>query len=277
LTLSVRNGFFRGGIILAALSVGLIAIGGRFAFSAYPTALESSSFRSWGIIQKFIEGFAEPLAVIPFLTMLSAAVFSLISIILIYYFFEKTLSPEIFFFGCFIISLSFEIARLIIPLQAVFPFSSMYLITAARILLFGRFLGLFSLFAVSIYAAGLDAQKQLNIFFMMTVAALIIALNIPVDSLVWDSSLKMLNVYKTMFTIVEITILVITVITFFVSAYSRSSRNYITIGIGIFLAVAGRNILLASDTWITPITGLLFLFIGAWLVCSRLHRIYLWL
>ena len=277
MTLSVRNNFLKGGIVLAVLSLSLISAGGYFSFPAYQEAVESAALRSRGIIQMLIESLVKPSAYVPFWTMLGASAYSLLSVVLIYYLFEKTQSPEILFFGFFAMSLSFESARIIIPLKAIFPYTAMYLVTASRLLLFGRYFGLFSLFAASSFAAGLDVQKQQNVFLMLVFAALIITLNVPVDSLVWDSSLKFLSGYRIMFNMVEAGILLVTIITFFISAYTRGSRNYIFIGIGTFLALAGRNIMLASDTWITPIPGLLILAAGTWFVCTRLHRIYLWL
>lgn len=275
--LSVRNYFFRGGIAFVALAVVLIAAGGYFAFPAYPASVTSAALRPWGIAQKFIESFAKPSAYVPFWTMVSAVGYSFISIILIYYFFEKTQSPEIFFFGFFVISLSFEFVRIVIPLKGIFPFLSMYLISASRVLLFGRYFGLFSLFAASVYAAGLDVQRQHNIFFILVLAALVISLNVPIDSLVWDSSLKIKNGYRVMFAMIDAGILLVTMLTFFISSYTRGSKTYMYIGFGSFLVFAGRNILLNSDTWITPFPGLLILAAGTWLIASRLHREYLWL
>ena len=277
MTLSLRNSFFKGGIILAALSLALIIICGYFSFQAYPGAMASSAQRSHGIIQKLIEGIAAPEAYVPFWTMLGAAAYSLISIILIYYYFEKTQTPEILFFGFFIISLSFEFARIMIPLGAAYPFPALYLIIGSRALLFGRYFGLFSLFAASVYAAGLDGQKQQTVLLISILAAMVISLNIPVDSLAWDSTFTICSGYSSMFGIIEAGILAVTIITFFVSAYTRGSQSYIYVGIGTFLSYVGRNILLSSDTWITPLPGLLILAVGTWFVCARLHREYLWL
>ena len=53
--------------------------------------------RLGGILQALLENRAYPSAYVPFFTMLAAVVYSLISIILIYYFFEKTQSTEILF------------------------------------------------------------------------------------------------------------------------------------------------------------------------------------
>ena len=275
--LAVRNVIFKGGIILAAFSLCLIAAGAFFSFPAYPEAAASAAMRSRGIIQTLIKNLADSSSYVPFSTMLGAVAYSLISIILIHHYFEKTQSPEILFFGFFVISLSFEFARVMIPLRIAFPFPAMYLITGTRLLIFGRHFGLFSLFAASVYAAGLNAQKQQNAFFILILAAMVIALNVPVDSLVWDSTLMPLNGYNSMFTIVEAGILAVTILTFLISAYTRGSKTYVFIGIGTFMVFAGRNIFLYSDTWITPLPGLLLLAVGTWFVSSRLHKEYLWL
>ena len=277
MTLSARNDFFKGGIILAALSLGLIAAGGYFVLSAYPEAAAAAAMRPGGIIQLSMEGPVSPSAHVPFFTMLAAAVYSLISIILIHYFFEKTQSPEILFFGLFVISLSFEFIRLMVPLRTAFAFPAVYLITGSRILLFARYFGLFSLFAASVYAAGLDAQKQQNTFFILVLAALVIAIRLPIDSIVWDSTLMPWSGYQSMFAMVEAGFLAVTTLTFFISAYTRGSRAYVFIGLGTLLVFTGRNLLINSDTWITPIPGLLALAAGTWLIASRLRQEYLWL
>jgi len=277
MTLAARNNSFKIGIIIAAFSLFLAIIGGFFAYSAFSEASALAVTRSGGIILKLAENFAEPSAYAPFWILLVTVACSLFGIILISYFFEKTQSPEILFIGFFMVSLAFEVVRLAVPLRVAFPFSAMYLTVVTRILLFGRYLGLFSLFAASIYAAGLNAHKQQNFFLMLILAAMIIAINIPVDSLNWDSTFKLLSGYQSMFTMVEIGLLFMTVLSFLVGAYKKGSKRYIFIGAGAFLLFAGRNILFHSDNWFSSGFGLVFLVAGVWLVCSRLHQEYLWL
>ena len=277
MTLSARNYIFRGGIIFAALSLCLAAAGGYFAFPAFQETAGTADLRSQGILQGIAVKLSESSAFVPFWTILGLVAYSLISIILIYYFFENTQSPEILFFALFLISLSFEFIRILLPLKRVFPFPSTYLMTASRILIFGRYFGLFSLFAAAVYAAGLDMQKQKYIFLMLIAASFYIAQTVPVDSLVWDSTFMLWIGYNTMFGMAGTGILIVIIITFFISAHTRGSKNYIAIGIGVSFALLGRNILLASDNWITPIPGLLLLAMGTWFTCTRLHREYLWL
>ena len=277
MTLSVRNNFFKGGIILASLSLGLVVFAGYLAYPAFPGAALSAAMRSQGIMQSLIERFAEASVYIPFWAMVCAVLYSLISVIMILYYFEKTQSPEILFIGFFVLSLAFEFTRIVIPLGRIFSFPAEYLVTASRVLLFGRHFGLFSLFAASVYAAGLDSQNQQNIFSVLILASLVIALNIPIDSRVWDSTFLLWNGYSSMFHILEIGILIVSMATFFISAYNRGSSNYVYIGAGAFLMLAGRNILINSDTLIALIPGAIALVIGTLLVCAKLHQEYLWL
>ena len=265
-----------GGFILSIISLGLLVLGAFYAYPAFPESAASAATRSGGIFHKLLQGFFEAQPYIPLWTMFGSVAFSFISTLLVYLFFEKTQSSEILFFGFFIISLSFEFARIIIPLRVLFQFPALYLATASRLLLFSRYFGLFSIFAASIFAAGLGEQKQITIIFIMILAAMIIAINVPVDCLVWDSSLKLINGYDSMFFIVETGVLIITVITFFISAYTRSAKEYVFIGIGSFMAITGRSLLIASDSWFTLIPGILILTVGTWFICSKLHKIYLW-
>jgi len=276
MTLSARNSFFMGAIVFSAVSLGLVLAGGYYGFSVFHAAAAEASLRSQGILQFFAVRLAEASAVVPFWTILCSVTYSLISIILIYYFFENTQSPEILFFVIFILTFSLEFVRILLPLQKVFPFFSTYIMSASRLLFFGRFFGLFSLFAAAVYASGLNVQKQRVIFLIMAVTSLYFAMNIPFDSLVWDSTFVLSGSYNTMFSLAGAGILIISTITFFIAAYTRGSRNYNTIGIGVFLAFMGRNILFSSDNWITPIPGLILLVIGTWFTCTRLHREYLW-
>jgi hypothetical protein len=231
---------------------------------------------SSGILRIFILPFFKPAPYAPFVSIAGSALYAFITMLLIYYFFEKTQSPEILFFAFFVLSFAFEGIRIMVPIKVIYELPNVYLVMNCRILLFARYFGFFSLFTASVYASGLEVQKQRNIIFVIAVAALMIALGIPIDGLSWDSSLNMISGYSSMFNMVELTIMFITAISFFISAYSRGTKEYIFIGLGSFLVLIGRNILLNADTWAAPFPGLLILSIGTWFVCTQLHRVYLW-
>jgi hypothetical protein len=243
----------------------------------YPDLTTMAVQRAGGILQFFIVPFLNPVPYVPFIAIAGAVLYSLITSILIYYFFEKTQAPEILFFALFVLSFAFEGFRTVVPLKMVYQLPTVYLSMASRALLFGRYFGVFSLFAAGVYASGWDVQKEGYVIFIIAIVALMIAVNVPIDGLSWDSSLMTIIGYRGLLKLSEITIILITTISFFVSAYSRGTREYIFIGIGSFLVFLGRNILLNSDTWIAPLPGLVSLGAGTWFICTQLHRVYLWL
>jgi hypothetical protein len=87
----------------------------------------------------------------------------------------------------------------------------------------------------------------------------------------------MVSGYTSMLMVVEAGVVLITMASFFVSAYTRGTREFIFAGAGTFLAFAGRYILLNADTWAALLPGLAVISAGTWFICTRLHRIYLWL
>ena len=277
MTISSRNGFFKVGILVSTVSLGLIALAAFIILPEYPALSSAAVQRSGGVIQALVIPFLKAAPYAPFAAMTAAVIYALVTTILIYYFFEKTQSPEILFFAFFVFSFAFEGVRTMVPLKQVYDFPGFFLVMASRVLLFGRYFGIFSLFTASVYAAGLEIQKQGYVVFILAAATLMISLGVPIDGLSWDSSLAMIIGYMGMFRMVELGIILITMMSFFVSAYSRGSREYIFIGIGSFMVFLGRNMLLNADTWITPLPALGILVLGTWFICTQLHRVYLWL
>ncbi|MDR2477831.1 MAG: hypothetical protein LBD48_00810 [Treponema sp.] len=277
MTLSDRNLFFKAGIALASVCTVLVIIASVVIIPVYPAMRAEVSRRPAGIFHAIISPLFSINLYAVHLSLAAMVLFALVSLIMIYHYFEQTQAQEILFVAFFSISFSLETARLIIPLQMVYDIPPLYLIMASRILLFGRYFGIFSLFTASVCAAGLDIQKQRNIIFIIIVATLIIALGIPIDTQTWDSSLNMINGFTSLFRLIEAGVFLTTVISFFIAARSRGSREYIFTGMGAFLALLGRNLLLNADTWASPGLGILFLALGTWLICTQLHKIYLWL
>jgi hypothetical protein len=277
MTLSERNTFFKVGIAFCAVCVAVMLTASFFIVPVYKT-LDENSRRPADFFQFFVVNkILQPNYYAVHASLILSVLFSLVGIILIHFFFEQTSAPEIPFIAIFTISLSFEVFRLILPLRQIFDFPSFYLLTASRVLLFARYFSIFSLFAASVCAAGLEVQKTRTIFIVVTIAALIVTFGVPVDAQNWDTSLNMITGYTTTFRLIDGIAFLITVISFFVAVNVRSSKEYSHIGVGIMLALIGRYFLLQADNWAGPIAGILFLSFGTGIVCSRLHKIHLWL
>jgi hypothetical protein len=277
MTLSQRNRYFIAGIVLSSLC--LLGIFPHITkLSPFYAELSAAAVkRVPGLFQQAAAYFFDAAPLTPFATVVASVTYTLVVSLLVYFFFEKTQSPEILFFGLFTLSFTFEVLRLMLPLKQLYGFSGLFLILGARILFFGRFFGVLSLFASSVYAAGFELQKQGTVVIAIAIAALIVSLGIPIDGFSWDTNLVMVSGYAVILRLAETGILVISVISFFVAAYIRGSREYLVVGLGAFLVFAGRDLLINADTWLTPVPGFIMLCTGTWLISAKLHQVYLWL
>jgi hypothetical protein len=277
MTLSDRNIIFKAGIILAFLCFCICIAASIKAIPVYALMEPEVTHRSEGVFQALIGKFFDVRLLAVHCCILVLVLYSFLTIILNNYFFEKTKSPEILFVIFFAASFSLEALRLILPLGRVYNFPSLYTLTASRVILFGRFFGIFSLFAASIYGAGYEMQRQRYVIIIITVTSLLIAMGIPIDTQTWDSGLNMVIGYTTMFRLIDAGTALITAISFFIAAWARGPQGYVFIGTGTVLVFLGRNILLNADTWAALPIGIPLLAVGTWLICTNLHKIYLWL
>jgi len=276
MTLQERNTVFKAGIILCSLSAAFMSAASIIIIKIYRSLDVEIFRRPVGVFQNFAAIFLKPNLYAVHISIAVLALYSLITLIIILYYFEKTQTPEIPFFAFFVLSLAFESVRLMMPLRNVFNIPSFYLLLASRILLFSRNFGLFSLFAASIYAAGMEAQRQRNVIFIITITSLIIALGTPVDIFTWSANFEPVSGYDSVFKILNTGVFLITIAGFLIAAYSQRSRDYLFISLGVFLVLAGRNILLSADTW-AGLPGIALLGFGTWFICIYLHKVYLWL
>jgi hypothetical protein len=277
MTLSERNTFFKIGIIFCSICA-LFVVAASFLIIPIFSELMEGNTRRPGNVFQFLTGFflgSDNYAV--YSSLAASVLFSLVSIIFIHVYFERTSSPEILYIAIFTISFALEVVRLILPLQHIFNFSLFYVSLAAKFLLFARFFSIFSLFAAGLCAAGLEVQKTRNVIFAMIIASLVITLGIPIDSSNWDTSFNIINSYVSMFSVVEAVAFITTIISFFIAAKIRDSREYVNIAIGVMLALAGRGFIINVDNWTSLVPGIVLLSIGTGILCSKLHKIHLWL
>ena len=221
MTLRERNVCFKIGIVAASVIIVLLAVASFIIFRInppiYPEILLEAHQRALGLIN----GFFSPSPYAAFASILLSSVYALVSIAFIYYFFEKTQAPEILFIAFFALSFAFEAGRIMIPLKKAYDLPSVYLIMSDRAMLFGRYFGIFSLFAASLYASGLDIQKQKNNILILTAFSLVLSLGIPIDGFSWNTNLIMTSGYPHLFNMVELSIALITLTSFLISALSR--------------------------------------------------------
>ncbi|MDR0599253.1 MAG: hypothetical protein LBG84_04115 [Treponema sp.] len=277
MTLAQRNRYFKGGIILSSLCLLFLIVQMGKLLPLYPEVCGRAIQRSSGIFQNLAVLFLNPAPLAPFVTAAASVVYALAASALVFFFFEKTQSPEILFFGLFALSFVFEILRLMVPLRELYQFPAVFLIPGTRILIFGRFFGVLSLFASSVYAAGLEIQKHGSVIIASVLAVLVISLRVPVSGLSWDSSLTMVSGYSAMFRFAEDSVTVITLVSFLAAIHIRGNGEYLAVTLGALLVSLGRGLLINADNWVALGLGLITLTAGTWLITTRLHQVYLWL
>lgn len=276
MTLSVRNNLFKIAIFLILFCIIMAIISTARVFPVYSELAGEEIRRPGGLFQFFTSRLFGSSFYAVHVSLILAVLYSCISIILIYYYFSKTQAPEILYVAFFSFSISLDAARFIIPLNFIYEIPPFYQLIAAKILLFGRYFGIFSLFTAGIYASGLNLQKNRALIVSILIATLIIALGASIDIQNWDTGFYTISGYDSLFRFIEITVFLLTVISFFIAAYTSEIKEYFNTGIGAFLALTGRNILLLSDSWAGPIPGIVLLSLGTWMICTSLHKIYLW-
>jgi hypothetical protein len=277
MTLSNRNIAFKAGIVFSLVILVFLFIFSYTALPFYPELLRMAAARSSRFLAAVNVRFLAPVSLVPYITMIGAVLYALVTLVFILYYFEKTQSPEILFVAFFAFSFSFEAARIMPSLRMALELPGIFLSLAQRFLLFGRYFGIFSIFAASVCAAGLELQSQRSAILIITLSALVIAIGTPVDGFSWDSSLSMITGYGSMFALVEVVLTLITAISFIIAAQTRGSREYLSIGGGAFLVLLGRGLVLRADTWLTPLPGLVCLALGTLFICGKLRQVYLWL
>jgi len=277
MTLSERNAFFKTGIILCSIFTLFVAASSFLIIPVYSQIMSEYTRRPGNVFQLITGFFLAKNYFSVYFSLAAVVIYSLISIIFIHFFFERTSSPEILYIAIFTISFSFESVRLVLPLQHIFNFSFFYVGLASRILLFARFFSIFSLFTAGLCAAGLEVQKTRNVIFVLIVASMVITIGVPIDSSNWNTSLNIVNSYISMFSLVEIAAFITTIISFFIAAKIHDTREYINIAIGITLALTGRGFIINVDNWTGLVPGIILLSFGTVTLCSKLHKIHLWL
>jgi hypothetical protein len=231
--------------------------------------------------QRSVSGFITGLLPFPapyvaFASIGTSVLFAFVSQVLLFYFFEKTQAIEVRLLGTFLFSFTFEILRIVTPLKTVMHLSGYIPAITSHFMVFGRFYGLFALFAAGLYVSGLKIRREETVIFPMATAALLFALRMPIDSFYYDTSLYPITGFSRTFGTLNIVIIMLSILCFISGAYTRGSREYYFIALGVLAVAIGRRLLLTADTWVILGAGAVFLFFGTWYAGIQFRRMYLW-
>jgi hypothetical protein len=204
-----------------------------------------------------------------------AVLFAFAGQICLFYFFERTQSVEIRFLGIFLFSLAFEVMRIAIPLKTAFNLSGYIPVIASRLVIFGRFYGLFAVFAAALYASGFKTRKDETVTFTIAAAAMLFAFRLPIDMFNFGTNLYPVTGFSGIFNSTSVAIVLLAMYCFVSGAYAHGNREYYLLAPGVLAAVAGRALLLNADTWQLLFPGAALLGFGVWFTGVQYRRIYL--
>lgn len=275
MTLSARNRVLLAGIIIAALFflVAVISVLTAFARGVTMSELVIEGVQYWWMTYREYVGGSG--LWIPWV-LIGVTTVSVVSGYLLRQFFRKTVSYEIFFFIIFLLSISVDGVRagqLLFAIWKIPPYFGMIL---TRINYLGHFMGLFSLFASSLYAMNIQYQKLGTILGLAVFLAFVLSASLPVDS----SELYQSLLYKVGFEkgllIVFVGFELFTLLNYLQAAIVRGSSEYFLIPAAVFMVIAGRELLFFLGSPVTVVIGGVLLVGGTVLYGKRLHALYLW-
>ncbi|MDP3178840.1 MAG: hypothetical protein Q8M76_13120 [Spirochaetaceae bacterium] len=204
------------------------------------------------------------------------SLFSAMTMGLILYSFRKTVSTEIFLFAWWVLSVGFEIIRLIVFRAAAMGGSVYAQALLTRILLFARYAGYLSLFASGLFAAGFRSEKLGTIGAVILAVSLGLASAMPINTGAFAPTLDLRPGYAAMNMAFYAIASVVTVANFLFAARSTGESSYRSVAMGAALFLIGHGIVISqwNPAWLAA--GFALLAAGAWIFTSRLHAYYLW-
>lgn len=202
------------------------------------------------------------------LPILILSVFSTAACISIFLSFRNTASPEIFFFYIFIFSFIFDSVKL-------FDFN-LYGMLATRIVYYGKFLGAMAVFSAGLFTTGIEYRRmEITAVTIFTLpAALVFVLPVDITSAIPGGTFAIGGFAEI--TVALIVLNLMGILNFIVAGIKNENNVYRIIGIGILLALAGREILFYWSGFYLSAAGFIILLGGTLITNLQTHSIYLW-
>jgi hypothetical protein len=275
MTLSVRNGLLLIFFFIACL---LFLVFGYSVYTLYQNGFYIPS-ELQTIVQEVNFIISIPRLGVLGIVLFSAALLSLFSIIgggLFRRYFRKNASPMMFFFIIFIFSLAFESLRVTKLYLLVHEYPDYYGLILSRVVHFGHFLGLFSLFTSSMFFLNTTYQKIGIILGLVIVLSFVMSFSLPFDQSVVQVNL-LYKIGKAREFVILIFLLGLLISSnFFRIAYQYKSNEYRKIAISIVMVVAGREACFFYGDFRILVPGLLLFMVGAIIFGKTNYELHLW-
>jgi hypothetical protein len=191
--------------------------------------------------------------------------------------YSRTVSMELYFFAFWALALAAEALRVESLRGALFgaPFPERGLVT--RLLLSMRFLGIFSLFAGSLYSVGYSEDKQSVPIGAVILASLALGTGLPINTGTFGADLLQRVGYSQLYGFLSAACLLGASANYALAARFTGEGGYNLAALGNALIFAGGLALRASRSPGTVVLGALGLAAGTVLFLRKIHAYYLWL
>ncbi|MBT3272306.1 MAG: hypothetical protein HN368_04060 [Spirochaetales bacterium] len=210
------------------------------------------------------------------ISLLSELLFCLASVIIFYFSFRKTTSPEIFFFIIFLIAMAFDALKSSQALFTILNLSPYYGVLLTRTIYFGRFAGTLSILASGIFLHGAEYQRMEIYLGIVLLLSFALSAAIPIDITAVDNNLLFTVGNSRELGIISVLFLTFGVLNHVLYGIQNSNKDYGLMALGLTLVVIGREILFFKSGSIALITAFLLLIGGATLYGERTHEVRLW-
>lgn len=200
--------------------------------------------------------------------------FSIISSLLLFHYFKKKISPEIFFFILFILSLSLQSIRLFQFQLLILKVSPFFGVIITRLYYFFKFFGVFCFFSASLFPVGIKFQKIGTILLSILLISFTISALMPIDSTIMNRYFLYEISDSTSILLMILSIRFLTIINFTRVAISSKSKNYVLVLISSALIIFGEELLLLLPI---PLIAFFLILAGTVIYSRSIYNYYLWI
>ena len=211
------------------------------------------------------------------LVLLIQSAYAAGAILVLFLFFRKTHSSEVFFFLFGLLGVSIQTTRFFVAPASLVTLSAYSLIPFTRLVYFGRLCTTLSFFTSGLFSTGFTSQRREFYLSLILLISFIIAATLPVDFTVPEGPLLFETGEKTGFTLAYYAINLFTVLNFVLAAYKHSEPIYWYVAGAILLVIAGIELTFFLPYGMTAAAGITLAIAGTVLFANRTHEIYLWI
>jgi hypothetical protein len=188
----------------------------------------------------------------------------------------KTASAELFFFTVWAFCLGFEAFRLLSLGLVIHNASMGPIVFLTRLVIFGRYLGLLSLFMGSILAVGFRQERMSAVLSAAFLLALFFASVQPVNSGVLAPDFLIDRGFGFLMSLFDSALIAMTLVNYLVAWRMNRDTAFLASGAGLALCILAYLLLRSNQSPWFILPAIVFLATGAWLHIKSMNGYYLW-